>query len=84
MNGGASGPQTTSGAAAALTTRAIGDRWRLAWLLARHGGKRVRDVLAAPLHRLSRSGGGTAERPVTEDIPVLAACDALMDEATWL
>ncbi len=64
MNGGASGPHTTSGAAAALTTRAIGDRWRLAWLLARHGGKHVRDVLAAPLHWLSRTGGGTAERLV--------------------
>jgi len=48
----------------------------------RDGQRRRRH--AAGNARPGEEGGGTAERPVTEDIPVLAACDALMDEATWL
>ncbi|WP_406855390.1 heparinase II/III family protein [Alsobacter sp. KACC 23698] len=47
-----------------MTTRAITDRWRLAWLVARLGARRALRALAAPVRALWPSGAAAAERLV--------------------
>src|SRR3954451_9473176 len=57
-------PRWPCGDAPALTTRAITDRWRLAWLVARLGARRALRALAAPARALWPSGAPAAERLV--------------------